>query len=203
MPVYRFQGLVPVVDPTTYVHPTAALIGDVIVGPGCYIAPGASLRGDFGRIVVEADSSIQDSCTLHTSSGSDCFIGRGATLGHGAVLHGCHIGPHTLVGINAVVLDDAEIGEECLVAALALVKSAMKIPPRRLLAGNPARVIRTLSPDQITWRNLGDGEYQRLAREALSDLLECAPLRAPEPDRPRIRSNAVAVRLRNTGERDQ
>jgi len=108
MAVYRFQDLVPVISADSFVHPSATLIGDVIVGPGCFVAPGASLRGDFGRIVIEGDSSIQDGCCLHTSSSSDCIVARGATIGHGAVLHGCRIGEHTLVGINAVILDDAE-----------------------------------------------------------------------------------------------
>jgi phenylacetic acid degradation protein len=195
MPCYAFQGIVPVVDPTSYVHPLACLIGDVIVGPGCYIAPGASLRGDFGRIVVEGDTSVQDHCTLHTSSGNDLRIGRGATLAHGAVLHGCVIGEHSLVGINAVVLDNARIGTENLVAALSLVKADTVTPPRALVAGNPARVVRELSARQITWRNDGRGEYQRLARESLIDLVECAARTEAEADRPRIRANAVAVRL--------
>jgi len=194
MPVYRFQGIVPVVEPGSYVHPSATLIGDVIVGPGCFIAPGASLRGDFGRIVVEGDSSIQDGCCLHTST-ADCIVGRGATIGHGAVLHSCRIGEQTLVGINTVVLDEAEIGPECLLAAMSLVKPGQQVPARSLVAGNPARIIRTFEPHQVTWRNTGDGEYQRLTREALTDLVECAPLQAPEPDRRRIRSNAIAVRV--------
>lgn len=112
MPVYSFEGIVPVVDPTTYLHLTAVLIGDVTIGPRCYIGPGASLRGDFGRITVEGDSSIQDNCTLHTGSGSDCVVRRGATIGHGAILHGCTIGINALVGMNAVVLDGAVIGED-------------------------------------------------------------------------------------------
>jgi phenylacetic acid degradation protein len=198
MAVYRFQGIVPVIEPGSYVHPTATLIGDVLVGSGCFIAPGASLRGDFGRVVVEGDSSIQDGCCLHTSSTSDCIVGRGATIGHGAVLHGCRIGEHTLVGINTVILDDAEIGPECLVAAMTLVRSQMHVPARSLVAGNPARVIRNFDAEQITWRNVGDGEYQRLTREALADLVECEPLLAAEPDRPRVRSNAIAVRVGGT-----
>ncbi|TWB25685.1 gamma carbonic anhydrase family protein [Nitrospirillum bahiense] len=196
MAVYSYQGIVPVVDPSSFVHPGATLIGDVIVGPGCYLGPGASLRGDFGRIVVEGDSSIQDNCTLHTSSGNDCHVGLGATIGHGAVLHGCRIGRHTLVGINAVVLDNAEVGEDCLVAALSLVRPDARFEAGCLIAGNPAKVIRHFKPDQITWRNTGDGEYQRLTREAFTDLRECQPLAAAEPDRPRIRANAIAVRLR-------
>lgn len=195
MPCYAFQGIVPVVDPTSYVHPLASLIGDVIVGPGCFIAPGASLRGDFGRIVVEGDSSIQDSATIHANQLRDTVIGRGATIAHGAVIHGCAIGAHALIGINAVVLDNAVIGAESLVAALALVKADTQVPARSLVAGNPASVVRTLAADQVTWRNDGDGEYQRLTRQALGDLAETPPLAAVEPDRRRVRSDAVAVRL--------
>jgi len=195
MPCYAYQGIVPVVDPSSYVHPLAALIGDVIVGPGCFIAPGASLRGDFGRILVEGDTSIQDSATVHANALRDTIIRRGATIAHGAIIHGCDIGENTLVGMNAVVLDDAELGPENLVAALALVKSDTVTPPRSLLAGNPAKVVRTFAPGQVTWRNDGRGEYQRLAREALTDLIEVAPLARAEPDRPRLRSEARPVRL--------
>lgn len=195
MPCYAYQGIVPVVDPTSYVHPLASLIGDVIVGPGCFIAPGASLRGDFGRIVVEGDSSIQDSVTVHANQLRDTIIRRGATIAHGSIIHGCEIGENALIGMNAVVLDNAVIGAENLVAALALVKSDMVTPARSLVAGNPAKVVKTFEPHQVTWKNDGDGEYQRLARAALTDMIEVEPLAAPEPDRQRIRSDAVAVRL--------
>lgn len=195
MPCYSYQGLVPVVDPSSYVHPLASLIGDVIVGPGCFIAPGASLRGDYGRIVVEGDSSIQDNVTVHANSLRDTVIRRGATIAHGAIIHGCEIGENTLVGMQAVVLDNAEVGPECLVAALSLVKSDLVAPARSLLAGNPARVVRQFEPAQVTWKNDGDGEYQRLAREALGDFVETPPLPAMEPDRPRVKSHAIAVRL--------
>lgn len=198
MPVYAFEGIVPVVDPTTFLHPTAVLIGDVIIGPRCYIGPGASLRGDFGRIVVEGDSSVQDNCTLHSSAGSDCVVGRGATVGHGSILHGCRVGENALIGMNAVVLDDAVIGAECLVAALSLVKSDTVAPPRSLLAGNPARIVKTIPAEQIRWQNDGDGEYQRLADRSLAALVECAPLAAAEPERRRNAGNARAVRLNAT-----
>jgi phenylacetic acid degradation protein len=187
--------MVPVVDPTSYVHPLASLIGDVIVGPGCFIAPGASLRGDFGRIVVEGDSSIQDSVTVHANALRDTIIRRGATIAHGAIIHGCEIGENTLVGMNAVVLDMAVIGPENLVAALALVKSDTETPPRSLVAGNPAKVVKTFEPHQVTWRNDGAGEYQKLTRSALTELVEVDPLPAVQPDRPRSQSQAVAVRL--------
>lgn len=195
MPCYAYQGIVPVVDPSSFVHPLASLIGDVIVGPGCFIAPGASLRGDFGRIVVEGDSSIQDNVTVHAGADRDTVIRRGATIAHGAIIHGCEIGENALVGMNAVVLDAAVIGPENLVAALALVKSDTVTPPRSLVAGNPAKVVRSFEPHQVTWRNDGDGEYQRLAREALTDIVEATPLPAVEPGRARVRSDAYAVRL--------
>ncbi|MEO0031075.1 MAG: hypothetical protein RIS94_833 [Pseudomonadota bacterium] len=195
MPCYAYQGIVPVVDPTSYVHPLASLIGDVIVGPGCFIAPGASLRGDFGRIVVEGDSSIQDNVTIHAGAERDTVIRRGATIAHGSVIHGCEIGENSLVGMNAVVLDAAVIGPENLVAALSLVKSETVTAPRSLLAGNPAKVVRTFEPHQVTWRNDGHGEYQRLTREALIDFVETEPLRVVEAERRRVHSEAFAVRL--------
>jgi len=199
MACYAYQGIVPVVDPTSYVHPLASLIGDVIVGPGCFIAPGASLRGDFGRIVVEGDSSIQDSVTVHANSLRDTVIHRGATIAHGAIIHGCEIGENTLVGMSAVVLDGAVIGPENLVAALALVKSDTQTPPRSLVAGNPAKVVRTFEPHQVTWKNDGEGEYQRLAREALTGIVAVEPLAAVEPNRRRSESTAIAVRLSGPG----
>jgi carbonic anhydrase/acetyltransferase-like protein (isoleucine patch superfamily) len=197
MPCYAYQGIVPVVDPTSYVHPLASLIGDVIVGPGCFIAPGASLRGDFGRIVVEGDSSIQDSVTVHANQLRDTVIRRGATIAHGAIIHGCEIGENALIGMNAVILDNAVIGPENLVAALSLVKSDMETPPRSLVVGNPAKVVKTFEPHQVTWRNEGQGEYQKLARAALTDLVEAEPLRSAEGGRAerRVASEAIAVRL--------
>lgn len=200
MPCYAYQGIVPVVDPTSYVHPLASLIGDVIVGPGCFIAPGASLRGDFGRIVVEGDSSIQDNVTVHANQLRDTIIRRGATIAHGSIIHGCEIGENSLIGMNAVILDNAVIGNENLVAALALVKSDTVTPERSLIVGNPAKVVRTFEPHQVTWRNNGEGEYQKLARAALTGLVEAEPLREKSADRQaqRVLSDAIAVRL--TGE---
>ena len=137
MPAYAYQGIIPVVHPTSYVHPLASLIGDVIVGPGCFIAPGASLRGDFGRIIVEGDSSIQDSVTVHANQLRDTIIRRGATIAHGSIIHGCEIGENALIGMNAVILDNAIIGDENLVAALALVKSDTVTPPRSVAPQPP------------------------------------------------------------------
>ncbi len=185
------------VDPSSYVHPLASLIGDVIVGPGCFIAPGASLRGDFGRIVVEGDSSIQDNVSVHANQLRDTIIRRGATIAHGSIIHGCEIGENALIGMNAVILDNAVIGAENLVAALALVKSDTVTPERSLVAGNPAKVVKSFEPQQVTWRNNGEGEYQKLARAALTELVEAQPLSQATPERlsQRSQSEAVAVRL--------
>jgi phenylacetic acid degradation protein len=195
MPCYAFQGLRPVVDPASFVHPLASLIGDVIVGPGCYIAPFASLRGDFGRIVVEGDSSIQDCAVIHTTSVNDALVRRGATVAHGAVLHGCTVGANALIGMNAVVLDAAVIGDECLVAAGALVRFDAVFEARSMIAGSPAKLIRTFAMDEVTWKSTPDSAYRVLARESLESLEETTPLAAPEPDRPRVRGDTLAVRL--------
>jgi len=197
MPSYAYQGIVPVVDPTSYVHPLASLIGDVMVGPGCFIGPGASLRGDFGRIVVEGDSSIQDNVTVHANQLRDTVIGRGSTIAHGCIIHGCAIGENSLVGMNAVVLDNAAIGPENLVAALSLVKSDTQTPPRSLVAGNPAKIVKTFEPHQVTWKNDGEGEYQKLARDALTQMVEVDPLPAADVARQaqRVVSDAIALRL--------
>ena len=149
--VYAIDGIVPVVDPSAFVHPSAVLIGDVIVGARAYIGPCASLRGDFGRIVVEEGANIQDGCIMHGFPGKDTVAGAETTIGHGAVLHGCTVQRGALVGMNCVVNDNAEVGEEAVVAALAFVKAEARIPPRSLAAGIPARVLRELSPEELRW----------------------------------------------------
>src|SRR5919204_5191488 len=149
--VYSIDGITPVVDPSAFVHPSAVLIGDVIVGARAYIGPCASLRGDFGRIVVEEGANLQDSCTMHGFPGKDTVAGAESTIGHGAILHGCVVGRGALVGMNAVVNDNAEVGEDAVVAALAFVKAETRIPPRALAAGIPARVLRELSEEELRW----------------------------------------------------
>jgi carbonic anhydrase/acetyltransferase-like protein (isoleucine patch superfamily) len=200
VPCYGYQGIVPVVDATSYIHPLASLIGDVLVGPGCFIGPGASLRGDFGRIVVEGDCSLQDNATVHAGQPRDTIIRRGATIAHGAIIHGCEIGENSLVGMNAVILDDAVIGPENLIAALTLVKSDVRTPARSLVIGNPGRIVRTFAPHEVTWRNDGDGEYQRLTRAALTDLMETEPLRHADDTRQASRMTSDAIPVRLSGE---
>ena len=184
--VFALDGLVPVIDPTAFVHPTAVLTGDVIVGPGCYVGPCASLRGDFGRIILESGSNVQDSCTMHGFPGTDTVIGENASIGHGAVIHGAKIGRNALVGMNAVVNDDAVIGEESIVAAMSFVKAGFEVPARHLAGGIPARIMRPLEEAEIAWKSEGTREYQELTRRCRTSLVEAAPLAAPEPDRPRM-----------------
>lgn len=186
MPCYEINGLVPVVDPTAFVHPTAILIGDVIVRPGCYVAPGASLRGDFGRIVLEAGSNVQDSCVMHGFPGTDTIVEEDGHIGHGAILHGCVVQRNAMVGMNAVVMDEAVVGESAIVAACAFVKAGMVIPPRSLAVGTPARVIRQLSDEEVAWKVDGTRSYQELTVRSLATMRECAPLAAVEPGRRRI-----------------
>jgi phenylacetic acid degradation protein len=186
MPCYAIDGLVPVVDDTAYVHPSAVLIGDVIVGPGVYVGPCASLRGDFGRIVLHRGSNVQDNCTMHGFPGSDTLVEENGHIGHGAVLHGCIVRRDALVGMNAVVMDEAEVGEASFVAASAFVRAGLKIPPRSLAAGVPAKVIRELSEDEMRWKLDGTRCYQRLVERCLSTLVEVQPLREVEADRRRF-----------------
>ena len=186
MPCYAIDGLVPVVDPSAYVHPTAVLIGDVIVGPGVYVGPCASLRGDFGRIVLHRGSNVQDNCTMHGFPSSDTVVEEHGHIGHGAVLHGCVVRRDALVGMNAVVMDEAEVGEASFVAASAFVRAGLKIPPRSLAAGVPAKVIRDLSDDEIRWKLEGTQTYQRLVERCLATLTEVQPLREVEVGRRRF-----------------
>lgn len=186
MPCYEFMGVRPVVDPTAFVHPTASLIGDVIVGPGCLIGPGASLRGDIGQLILKAGCNVQDNCTLHCFPGKNVVVEENGHIGHGAVLHSCTVRRNAMVGMLAVVMDDAVIGEEAFVAALTFIKAGMIVEPRTLVAGIPAKVIRRLSDDEVKWKTQGTEIYQELARNYNATMRAVAPLRAVENQRPRV-----------------
>ncbi|NBS57722.1 MAG: phenylacetic acid degradation protein PaaY [Betaproteobacteria bacterium] len=184
--VYSIDGITPVVDPTAFVHPSAVLVGDVIVGPGAYIGPCACLRGDFGRIVVEAGANVQDTCVMHGFPGKDTVVGEGANIGHGAVLHGCVVGRGALIGMNCVVNDNAEIGEDTVVAAMAFVRAEAKIPARSLAAGIPAKVMRALSEEEIQWKRGNAALYQELAKRSAQTMQLVDALPAVEPGRKSI-----------------
>ena len=184
--VWSINGVIPVVDPTAFVHPSAVLIGDVLVGAGCYIGPSASLRGDFGRIDVRAGANLQDCCVMHGFPGTDTVVEEEGHIGHGAILHGCVVQKNALVGMNAVVNDNAVIGESAIVAAMAFVKAGMIVPPRTLVAGVPAKVVRTLTDQELAWKIEGTRSYQELARRSLATMRETEALSVPEPGRKRI-----------------
>ncbi len=185
--VYAIDGVTPVIHPTAYVHPTAVLIGDVIIGPRCYVGPGACLRGDFGRLVMEEGSNLQDTCVVHGFPGSDTVIEVDGHVGHGAVIHGARVGRNALIGMNAVVMDGAVIGESSIVAAMSFVKTGMQVPPRSLVMGMPAKVARSLSDEEIKWKSKGTAEYQQLAVRCLQGMQEVTALTEVEADRKRVR----------------
>ena len=184
--VWSINGVTPVVDPTAFVHPSAVLIGDVLVGAGCYIGPAACLRGDFGRIDVRAGANLQDCCVMHGFPGTDTVVEEEGHIGHGAILHGCVVQRNALVGMNAVVNDNAVIGEAAIVAAMAFVKAGMIVPPRTLVAGVPAKVVRELTDQELKWKIEGTVSYQELARRSLATMVETEALTAAEPGRKRI-----------------
>ena len=186
MPCYEIDGIRPVVDPTAFVHPSAVLVGDVIVGARCYVGPAASLRGDFGRIVMRAGSNLQDTCVMHGFPGTDTVIEEDGHVGHGAVVHGARVGRNALIGMNAVLMDNAVIGESAIVAACAFVKAGMEIPARMLAAGVPAKIVRPLEEKEMAWKVEGTRTYQDLAVRSLNTMREVVPLTEVETDRRRI-----------------
>ena len=186
MTCYAIDGIRPVVDPSSFVHPAATLIGDVIIGPDCYVAPGAVLRGDFGRLILEQGVNVQDTCVMHGFPDTDTVIEKNGHIGHGAVLHGCHIGENALVGMNAVIMDGAIIGHSSIVAATSFVKAGDQIPDRHLVAGTPAKIIRELSDDEIAWKESGTRDYQRLTQRCFDSLEQVTPLTEMEAERPRL-----------------
>jgi phenylacetic acid degradation protein len=192
---YAIEDLIPVVDPTAFVHPTAVLIGDVIVGPRCYVGPAASLRGDFGRIVLHEGANVQDTCVLHGFPEIDTVIEGDGHIGHGAVIHGARIGRNAMIGMNAVVMDRSQVGESAIVGAMAFVREGTVIPPRSLALGIPARVVRPLTEQEIAWKRSGTRQYQELTIRSLASQRPVEPLRAAQPDRPRFKSDGSNVTL--------
>jgi phenylacetic acid degradation protein len=175
-----------VVHPSAYVHPTAVLVGDVIVGPRCYVAPLASLRGDFGRLILEEGANLQDTCVMHGFPGADTVVEKDGHIGHGAVLHGCRIGRNALVGMNAVVMDNAVVGAESIIAACAFVKAGMEIPARSMVMGTPAKVVRQVSDQELEWKEGGTGQYHELAVRSMQSMREVEADTEVSPGRQRM-----------------
>jgi len=183
MPSYEFEGITPVVDPSAFVHPTAVLIGDVIIGAECLVGPAAVLRGDIGRLELKAGSNVQDTCVVHCFPGKDVVVHENGHVGHGAVLHGCTVGRNALIGMNAVLMDDVVVGENSIVGALAFVKEGTEIPSNTLWAGTPAKQIRELSEKEIGWKSRGTEVYQHLAQRHLQTEKEVEPLSSASESR--------------------
>ena len=184
--VYSIDGVTPVVHPTAYVHEAAILIGDVIVGPGCYIAPSASLRGDFGQIRIGEGSNVQDNCTIHCYAGGETAVGADVSVGHGAVLHGCSVGDHALVGMNAVVMDGATIGPRAIVAALAFVRSDFEVPERTIVAGVPAKILRDITDEEAGWMVDANADYHSARERAWASMERVDALHRLDREGPRL-----------------
>lgn len=174
---YEFNEIKPVVHKSSFVHPQAAVTGNVIIGKNCYIGPGAAIRGDWGQIIIEDGCNVQENCTIHMFPGVTVLLKEGAHIGHGAIIHGASIGKNCLVGMNAVVMDNVQLGDESIVGALAFIKEGEIIPPRSLVVGSPAKIIKQVSNEMINWKTEGTGLYQQLPSVMQKNWKKCKPLR--------------------------
>lgn len=183
--IYEFDGFIPVVDPTSFVHPQATVTGNVIIGSHVYIGPGAAIRGDWGEIIIHDGCNIQENCTIHMFPGKTVILHKSAHIGHGAIIHGATVGFNCLVGMNSVVMDEVEIGDECIIGALSYLKAGSIFEKRSLIAGNPAKVIKEVSQEMINWKTEGTKCYQQLPAQCFETLKACEPLRAVPSHRPK------------------
>ena len=182
---YSFKGFRPVIHESSFVHPEAAVTGNVIIGKNCYIGPGAALRGDWGGIIIEDGCNVQENCIIHMFPGVTVLLKGSSHIGHGAIIHGATIGKNCLVGMNAVIMDNVELGDECIVGALSFIKEGEKIPSRSVLVGNPAKIIKQVTDEMIDWKTKGTQLYQQLPKEMFEEWKACEPLREIPADRPR------------------
>jgi phenylacetic acid degradation protein/carnitine operon protein CaiE len=182
--IYEFEGFKPVVHPSSFIHPQAAVTGNVIIGANVYVGPGAAIRGDWGKITIQDGCNVQENCTIHMFPGVEVVLEEGAHIGHGAIIHGAQIGKNCLVGMNAVVMDEVVIEEECIVGALTMITAKTIIPRRSLVVGNPSKIIKQVSDEMLAWKTEGTALYQQLPAHCHQHLRACTPLTEPEPDRP-------------------
>ncbi len=181
---YSFKGFTPVVHESSFVHPLAVVTGNVVIGKNCYIGPGATLRGDWGGIIIEDGCNVQENCIIHMFPGIIVLLKESSHIGHGAILHGASIGRNCLVGMNCVIMDNVELGDECIVGALSFIREGEKIPARSLIVGNPAKIIKFVSDEMISWKTKGTQLYQQLPKEMFESFKPCEPLREIPKDRP-------------------
>ena len=182
--IFEFDGFKPVIDESSFIHPQANVTGNVIIGKQVYVGPGAAIRGDWGKVIIEDGCNIQENCVIHMFPGTTVVLKAGAHLGHGCIIHGATIGENSLIGMNAVIMDDAQIGKECIVGALSFVPAKTIVENRKLIAGNPAKEIRNVSDKMIKWKTEGTKLYQQLPKDCKDSLKECEPLREEEKNRP-------------------
>ena len=182
--IYSFNNFIPVVHESSFVHPQAAVTGNVIIGKNVYIGPGAAIRGDWGKIIIGDGCNVQENCVIHQFPGIEVMLKEGAHVGHGAIIHGATLGRNCLIAMNSVVMDNVEIGDECIIGALSFIKSDEKIPRRSLVAGNPARIIKEVTDEMISWKTEGTRLYQALPAQMQASFYPCEPLREPEANRP-------------------
>ena len=175
--IYEFDGYRPVIHPSAFIHPQAAVTGQVVIGKDVYIGPGAALRGDWGKIVIKDGCNVQENCTIHMFPGVTVTLHEGAHVGHGAIIHGATLGKNCLIGMNSVVMDNVEVGEGCIVGALAFLPEGMEVEPRKVVVGNPARVVKDVSDEMLEWKTEGTGWYRRLPLQMRNSWKECEPLR--------------------------
>lgn len=187
--IYEFNGYKPVIDPSSFVHKEATIIGNVIIGKKVYIGPGASIRGDWGKITIKDGCNVQDNCTIHIFPGKDVILQENAHIGHGAIIHGANIGKNTLVGMNSVIMDDCNIGDECIIGALCFIKGEMKISNRKIVVGNPAIIKGEVSDEMISWKTKGTELYQDLPNECYTLMKGCKPLKEIEKNRKEKQKN--------------
>jgi phenylacetic acid degradation protein len=182
--IYEFDGFIPVIHESAFIHPNATVTGNVIIGRDVYVGPGAAIRGDWGGIVIEDGCNVQENCTVHMFPGVTVMLEESAHIGHGAIVHGARIGRNSLIGMNAVIMDNVVIGAECIVGALCFVPAEMQIPARKVVVGNPAKIVKDVSDDMIAWKTEGTRLYQALPKRLHDTLKPVSPLREPEPGRP-------------------
>ncbi len=182
---YSFKGFIPVIDPSAFVHPQAVVTGNVVIGRDVYIGPGAALRGDWGGIVIEDGCNVQENCTIHMFPGVTVRLKEGAHIGHGAIIHGATIGRNVLVGMNSVIMDEVDIGDECIIGALTFINANTKVPPRTVYAGNPGKMIKEVSDEMLEWKTKGTRLYQSLPKDCYDSLQACMPLYEMPKDRPK------------------
>ncbi|MGG9962099.1 transferase hexapeptide repeat family protein [Ferruginibacter sp. SUN106] len=175
--IYQFKNFIPVIHESSFIHPQAAVTGNVIIGKDCYIGPGAALRGDWGQIIIEDGCNVQENCTVHMFPGVTVLLKAGAHIGHGAVIHGATIGKNCLVGMNAVIMDNVVLGDECIVGALSFIKADEQFEARSVIVGNPAKKIKAVSDEMINWKTEGTKLYQQLPKDMFDNCKACEPLR--------------------------